>query len=149
MKKITTWLLIANGTEARLVCNEGPGRGLKELDAHLPSGPNRPAREIMADRPGRTFDSFGKGRHGKEPPTDPRDVEMHSFLSQVAGCLEREAARDTFDRLILIAPPKALGLLRQELGDKAQAKLTDELHKDLTKVALRDLADHMPSMPLA
>ncbi len=149
MKKVTTWLLIANGTEARLVCNDGPGRGFSELDEHLPKGPNLPAREIMADRPGRTFDSVGKGRHGKEPPTDPREVEMRRFLSQVADRLNQAATQGSYDHLVLIAPPKALGLLRQELGGNAQGKLVAQLDKDLTKVALGDLPDHLQSLALA
>lgn len=149
MKKITTWLLLANGTEARLVCSEGRAGDLRELDAHLPEGPNRPAREIMANKPGRTYDSFGKGRHGMEPRSDPRALESHRFLSQVADRINQAAGRDAFDRLVLIAPPKALGVLRQELGGKAREKLIDQRDKDLTKIPLQDLPAHLEPLPLS
>jgi protein required for attachment to host cells len=48
-------------------------------------------------------------------------------------------AADRFDRLVLVAPPKALGNLREALDEKAKALVHGELAKDLVRVSPRDL----------
>lgn len=103
------------------------------------TGRNLPGREIVADRPGRTFDSVGEGRHGKEPHTDPRDVEKQHFVHSVVTYLDKAAKQGRFDRLILIAPPEPLGLLRSDLSDSCVARLIDGVGKDLTKLPVKDL----------
>ena len=62
MKKTVTWILIADGTQARVVEHAGPGKGLttvKGLDWSIP--PLQP-QDINADRPGRSHSSVGHGR---------------------------------------------------------------------------------------
>ena len=143
MRKIKTWVLIADGAHARIVVNEGPGRGINREPVREFEGPNLPAREIMADKPGRTFDSAGYGRHAKELPTDPKEHEQHVFHRTIARFLEEEANRGAYDRLVIVAPPRALGDLRAVLPPAVRAKVTGELNKDLTKVPVHDLPDHL------
>lgn len=146
MKPIKTWILIADGARARILLNEGPGRGVKPaLDREF-HGTNAPGREIMADRPGRTFDSGGEGRHAMEPHTNPREAEKRSFHHDLAQFLDKAVKRGDFDRLVIVAPPRTLGNLRAELSDSVQAKVTGELNKDLTHVAIHDLPDHLASV---
>ncbi len=141
MKKAITWVLVANGVQARVFCNDGHGQGIKEVEGSVMAGRNLQGREIVADRPGRTFDSVGQGRHGKEPPTDPRDIEKQHFIHRVVISLDKAAKRRRFDRLILVAPPGPLGLLRRDLTETCRARLTDDLGKDLTKLPVKDLED--------
>lgn len=143
MRKINTWVLVADAARARIVLNEGPGRGLNTALVREFEGPNAPAREIMADRPGRTFDSAGTGRHAKERPTDPKLVEQRAFLAEIAAYLEHEAKRGAYDRLVIVAPPRALGNLRAALADGVRAKVTGELNKDLTNVPIRELPNYL------
>ncbi len=67
MKSTVTWILIADESRARLLANHGPRRGVEPVSEDLLEGRILPGREIMSDRPGRTFDSVGAGRHAKEP----------------------------------------------------------------------------------
>lgn len=143
MKAIRTWILIADGARARIVVNEGPGKGVKEGPDKVFESLNVPAREIMADRPGRTFDSGGQGRHAKEPRSDPHEIEQRKMHHELAAYLDGEAKKGTFDRLIVVAPPRALGNIRAELSPAVQAKVTGELAKDLTNLAIHDLPDHL------
>lgn len=143
MKPITTWIVIADGAQARIVLNDGPGKGVKPGPKREFSATNVPGRDIMADRPGRTFDSAGLGRHAKEPRSDPREVEQKRMLRELAKFLEQEAKKGSYDRLVIVAPPRALGSLRSGLSANARAKVTAELDKDLTQVAIHDLAGHL------
>jgi len=143
MKPITTWIVIADGAQARIVLNDGPGKGVKPGPKREFSATNVPGRDIMADRPGRTFDSAGVGRHAKEPRSDPREVEQKRMLRELAKFLEQEAKKGSYNRLVIVAPPRALGSLRSGLSANARAKVTAELDKDLTQVAIHDLAGHL------
>lgn len=146
MKRTMTWVLIADGARARIAWNDGPGRGVRPLDREELQGRNLPGREIMSDRPGRTFDSAGQGRHAMEPPTDPREHERRIFLNELAALLHREQQQGHYDRLVLVAPPKALGILRDALSDSVRDRITGELDKDLTNIPFHRIAQHLGSV---
>lgn len=144
MGKIISWIVVADGGRAKIFVNEGPGKGLhllpgEEYDAALPAA----GRDILTDRPGRSFDSVGGGRHAMEPPSDARRAEKVAFLSTLATYLGDCALSGRFARLVLVAEPRALGALRQHLPDAAQKKVHGELAKDLTKATTEEVAGHI------
>lgn len=145
-KKIITWVLVADGARAAVYVNDGPGRGLNPADAPTFKG-NVPqyTRDVVSDREGRSWGAGGVGRHGMEPRTDPKRHSEYDFAREVAQVLG-EAARDRkFDRLILVAPPKALGDLRAELPKHAQDRVTHEVPKDLVNLDSQALEKHLVS----
>jgi protein required for attachment to host cells len=146
MKPIRTWIVIADGARARIVCNEGPGKGLRpiptaEMSADLPR-----TRDLGSDRPGRVHDSQGHSRHGIEPRVDWHRFEKQHFARKVATMLDAKAASSAFDRLILVAPAKTLGDLRATLGKTAQGMVAGEMVKDLTACPDHELADHLKAV---
>jgi protein required for attachment to host cells len=143
MKPVRTWILIADGARARIVLNEGPGKGVVAVDGGLFEQDARATREIMSDRPGRTFDSAGAGRHAMELPTDPAREEKRHFAERLAEHLDGAVARNAFDRLIVVAAPSALGDLRAAVSDRVRGRILAELDKDLTKVPNDKLASHL------
>lgn len=146
MARTVTWIVVADGQRARILSNAGPGQGLEEVPGGEFEGDDRQGREIMADRPGRTFDSGGQGRHSKEPHTDPRQVVEEGFLRRVLDHLATAANRNAFDRLVLVAEPRALGFLRKHLATPLQQRLHADLDKDLTKIPTQDLPGHLDSL---
>lgn len=143
MKAKTTWILVANGTQAIIARNLGPGNGIeKELEAEF-HGPNLPNREIMSDAPGRAFDSSGQGRHAMERPTDPQRHNQQEFAREITAHIDKAANRNEFDRLILVAAPQMLGELRKCLSNASKAKVAGELPKNLTHLPLHKLPDHL------
>ena len=136
-----TWLVVADGGQARIFVSHGKKDGLTKLDdsvadleAGLPRG--------MADTRGRTFDSGGQGRHRLEG-ADPRAHAKTRFLADLADRLNKGALADRYDRLVLIAPPKALGELRGHLHKQAQNRLAVEQPSDLVHLNERDLAGQL------
>lgn len=146
MKKVITWVLVADGTRARIFCNQGPGRGIEREIVKAFEGTNAPNRDIVSDRPGRTFESANPGRHAMEPPSDPRAQEQVNFLHGVVTYLDKASQKKSFERLVLVAPPTSLGTLRAQLSGPLAAKVTGEINKDLTKVPVHDLAGHLGSV---
>lgn len=141
MKSTTTWIVIADGARARVMQNSGPGKGVIAVEEMTFEGDHSLSSEVMSDRLGRAFDSVGRGRHAMSPSTDPHNHLKSEFLREIADALDSRA--DAFDRLILVAPPQALGLLRKLLSPVVVRKVKSELGKDLTHVPNADLPLHL------
>lgn len=142
-KKITTWILVADGARARILANEGPGKGLSDAFQRDFVGTNELMREMVSDKPGRTQGSADASRHAFQPQTEWHRFDKQQFAKRMAEILEKAAVAKAYDRLVLVAPPQALGDLRAELGRHAKKKVTGEIDKDLTHVAVHDLPGHL------
>lgn len=145
MKKAVTWVLVADGARARILSTTGWGAGLTAVGDQI-EGDRRPSRDQGTERPGRVHDRSGPGRHAMEPKVDWHEFEKQQFAKQMAGHLNRSAQRKAFDRLVLVAPPKALGDLRAALDKHTANLVLAELAKDLTRVSERDLARHLENI---
>ncbi|MDX1498602.1 MAG: host attachment protein [Woeseiaceae bacterium] len=93
---------------------------------------SRAERELVSDRPGRAFDRAGHGRHAMEPRTSARTQEKRRFAHRVAQAIDRAVGTGAASRIVLLAGPKFLGLLRDELGPEARAAVVFEAAKNLT-----------------
>jgi len=142
-KRILTWILVADGARARILANEGPGKGLEDAFDRDFIGTNELMREMVSDKPGRGQESATSTRHGVEPKTEWHRFEKSQFARRMAEILEKAAKGNAYDRLVLVAPPQALGDLRAALGRHAKKKVTGELDKDLTHVGIHDLPQHL------
>ena len=142
MKKTTTYILIADGCHARILASSGPGGDLKLVGKPY-TAPNEKTRDLGVDRPGRAFESADGSRHAMEPRVDWHREEKRRFATRLAKMLDRQAERKVFDRLVLVAPPETLGMLRAAMGPAARARVTAEIAKDLTQVAGHDLHPHL------
>jgi protein required for attachment to host cells len=143
MPKPIIWVLVADAARARLFHVEQPQQTLSPALGRELIGSNRPSRHIASDRPGRTFDSGGEGRHAKEPPTDPARHAQEEFARDVVRLLDEKSKSGAFDRLIVVAPPQFLGDLRTVMPQQLQAAVAAEVAKDLSKLPLHELQDHL------
>ncbi|MBD8064153.1 host attachment protein [Devosia sp. PTR5] len=142
MKKTVTWILIADGTQARVLENTGPGKGLnavRDLDWSIVP---LQSQDIDSDRPGRSFSSVGPGRSAVGPKTDPAQLREAEFVKGVAAELDKKARAGAFDRLVIAAAPIALGNLRKALSDHVKKTVVAELDKDLTNLPTPQLDKH-------
>lgn len=143
MKKTVTWVLTADHQHARVYANDGPGRGLTPverlaLDEHLPV-----SHEAGSHRPDIGFASRGGPAHGYEPRTTAHEQAGREFIRGTVAAISEAMAHGGFDRLVLVAPPRALGELREELPEHVRACVVGELDLDLTKAATADLLRHV------
>ena len=128
MKKRVTWIVVADGSRAKVFLAAGDGKVEQKSEAAVP---HPPSRDINADRPGRTFDSAGVGRHAKEPPTDAHEKAEVDFLHTLAHQLNDAHEKKEFDALVVIAAPRALGILRAAYPKQLAKAVTQELAHDL------------------
>ncbi len=140
MRSKKTWIVVADGARARFFVSEGPGTGLEPALPQALVADNRPSADIASDRPGRTFDSVGAGRHAVQPSSDPHRHSQITFASEIAKTLDQRLKNRAFDQLVIIAAPRMLGDLRAALGENIRKLVFAEIDKDLTKLPVHELA---------
>lgn len=145
MKATITWILIADGAQAQVFENGGPGKGLIAVKGlHFEQEPLR-AQDINSDRPGRQYDGGTNAKSAMEK-SDPVKLREARFVKTLAEQLEVLRQQGRFDRLIIAAAPTALGDIRPELSDKVKRTVMAELPKDLTNVPQPQLQKHFESI---
>jgi protein required for attachment to host cells len=134
-KQERTWIVVADGARARFFSLAEDGRKLvaaRTADMVAPQS-RRHTRDLVSDRPGRSFSSSRAGlRHSFEPTHDPHKLEKHKFTAALADMLDEACQRKDFDRLVLVAPHRSLGELRGLLSERVQRCIRKEIARDLT-----------------
>lgn len=144
MTKQGTWMLVADSARARVFqVQKNQNVVLEPAWEHQPVGSNLSSRAIASDRPGRTFDRAGEGRHAKEPPTDPARYEKERFAREVIQRLDEARKQNAFEALIIVAPPQFLGDLRAAMSTQLEGCVTAELNKDLSKLKPVEIIEHL------
>lgn len=108
-----TWIVIADGAGLRVLEERRRLGPLTErADLAVKSTEDRGQSSAHT---GTVTDRSGHGRHGAGE-TDPAENAEHRFLRAAAKQLDAAALAGAFERLVIIAPPDALGVLRGGLA---------------------------------
>ena len=140
----TIWVVVADSSHARCFHTVSPIGTLKEKWDITHEASRLAERALTTDRPGRTFDSVGGGRHAMEEPTGVHEATVRAFAREIAGRLDSARQRHAFERLYLIAAPDFLGHLREALSDSCRALLIDSIDKNVVKQDLQAIRAHLP-----
>src|SRR5574338_208908 len=137
------WLLLADGRRTRILREARRGAPL-ELTDSLEIGEN----ELYdpQDRPPRSFDRMGAGRHAMDKGRSLHEQEEPNFLKRVAERIAEAERQNQFDHLVIAAPPRALGLLREMLPDGARSRICAETAKNLLDEDLPQLRERLRDM---
>src|SRR5688500_17124801 len=79
MKPIVTWVLVADGNQAKVFEHGGPGKGLIAVDGLQFEQETLKAQDINSDRPGRHAGGGVGSRSGMEQ-SDPVQVREERFI---------------------------------------------------------------------
>lgn len=135
MKRKRTWILVADGARARIIRQmDGDNEDAALLDDLVFEVDHKTPREIMSDRPGRSFTSKGRRRSAMEYSSDPVQEQEVQFANTLIEELARRYADHEFNHLAIVAEPRMLGTLRQKLPEVLVPTLVKEVPKDLTKL---------------
>ncbi len=140
----TTWIVAADGSRARIFAMDATQpspRKIEELDNPAGRAHNR---DLVSDANGRYF---GKGERGQGHTAPPHESavehEVELFAKHLAVHLEQARVEHRYDRLRLVAAPKFLGLLRQNLGKEVDKLVDDALAKDVSWFDERELSEYL------
>jgi protein required for attachment to host cells len=131
-----TWIVAADASRARVLQVAGPQR-LVEVDNLLNPDGRLEDREINTDARGR----FSGGHTGED---DVGAVEHRTelFAKRLGDYLDKARTEHRYDELVLVAPPKFLGMMRKSLGREVEKLVADEVPKDLSWFNARELESY-------
>ena len=96
------------------------------------------------DKPGRGgFNLGSETRHSFQPRHDWHDFQKDLFAKKAAKYLNDP--NSVFDQLVVIAPAKILGVLRDEFSKKTSSKIIKEMSKDLVHLPMHKLQEYLAS----
>ena len=123
-------VLVADGRKMLFFRNKGD-RMAPNLEAETVKVQENPYdRDQASDAPGRAFNSVGSHRSAMQQ-TDFHEQEEARFAVEATELLKRRALANDFDKLIIVAPPTALGEMRKRYHKEVQSRLVGEIAKDL------------------
>jgi protein required for attachment to host cells len=131
-------VLVADGRKMLFFRNNGDENQIDlRTEAH-DARHERKDREIKTDAPGTTKQSFGYGRSTYEEP-DFQQQEEDRWSKDAADDLKaRELPRD-FEPLAIVAPPKALGVLKKCLHKEVEKRLVCTVNKEMSGRPIPDI----------
>ena len=100
-------------------------------------------QDIDTDKLGRVFDSFGEGRHSTSPKQEPTEHIAQQFALELAEMLNKGRLTNAYDKLVLIAEPKFLGVLRAALDKNTESLVIQTVNKELLDVKEDELSEYL------
>ncbi len=138
-----TWILTVDHQHARAYSCAGRGAALVPVDALTLDGHLPASHEAGSHRPDLGYAAKGGPGHGYEPRTTPHDKAGRTFLDRVVTALADAMQAGDAQRLVLVAPPRALGELRARLPDSLRSKVVGELDRDLAQASPEAVREHL------
>jgi len=138
------WVVVCDGAKALVLENVGDQKflNLKTREVYEQEDPK--TSEQGTDAPGRAINSVDARRSAMEQ-TDWHDQAEHRFLQRLAAHLDVAVGAGKAKSLVVVAPPRALGVLRQAYSHNLRAALRAEIDKDLVKLPVHEIEKHLAS----
>jgi protein required for attachment to host cells len=136
------WVVVCDGKKALVLENVGDEKFLNLKTREVFEHPDAKTHELGTDAPGRSFSSVGAGRSAVQQ-TDWHAQEEDKFLHKLAGHLDAAVNAGQAKSLILVAPPRALGVLRQAYSHNLRAAVHAEIDKDLVRLPVYEIEKHL------
>jgi protein required for attachment to host cells len=131
-------VLVADGRKILFFRNHGDENQIDlRTEAH-DARKDRKDREIKTDAPGTTKQSAGYGRSTYEE-ADFQQQEEDRWIKDAADELKKRVLRGDFEALAIIAPPKALGVLKKCLHKEVERRIVCTVNKEMSGRPIPDI----------
>jgi protein required for attachment to host cells len=137
-----TWVVVCDGAKALVLTNAGDEKFLNLKTLHVFEQEAPRTHEQGTDAPGRTLNAID-GRRSAMDQTDWHERDERRFLRELASRLEAAINGGQAESFVIIAPPRALGVLRQAYSQAVRSALNAEVDKDLVKLPLHEIEKHL------
>src|SRR6476646_5303077 len=136
------WVVVCDGAKALVLENTGDAKFPMLKRREVYEQKDLPTHLLGADKPGRTHSSTGPGS-SSVTQTDWHNQAEQAFLTHLAQRLDAEIAAGKVKSLILVAPPRALGMIRHAYSHTLRSAVRAEIDKDLVKHPVHDIEKHL------
>ena len=127
------WVVVCDGRKWLILENKGDAQFLNLVTREERTGDNPPTREQGTDRPGRTHFSAG-GARSAVGQTDWHDQAEQDFLTALARHLDKAVQAGGVRGIVLVASPRALGMIRPQLSAAVAKLVRGEVDKDYVSI---------------
>lgn len=131
--KAGAWVVVCDGRKALILENQGdekfPNLRTRETHEHE----DAKTSDQGTDRPGRVHESAGVSRSAVEQ-TDWQEQAENDFLKEIGQHLDQAVRKGEAHTLIVVAAPRALGILRGTYSHGVKEALATEIAKDMVNM---------------
>jgi protein required for attachment to host cells len=144
-------VLVADGRKMLLFRNRGDENHIDlRTEAH-DAREDRKDSEIKTDSAGSQGQRWGDARPAMDE-TDFHQQEEDRWIKEAADELKKRVLRNDFDALAIVAPPKALGVLKKNLHKEVERRLVVAVNKEMSGRPIPDIeallgAQMQPELP--
>lgn len=139
------WVVICDGRKAMILVNAGdekfPNLRTKETYEQHDS----PTHAQGADAPGRVHSSTGTHRSAVEQ-TDWHDQEERKFLGALADRLDNALRKGETSAFIMVAAPRALGMIRHCYSPAVRHAIRAEVGKEYIHMPLHEIENKLAEL---
>jgi protein required for attachment to host cells len=136
------WVVVCDGAKALILENTGDAKFPNLKTVEVFEHKTLATHELGSDAPGRAHTAVGHARSSVEQ-TDWHDQAERTFLTQLAKHLDASLAAGKTKTLIMVAPPRALGMIRHDYSHALRAAMRAEIDKDLVKLPIYQIEKHL------
>lgn len=135
------WMLVCDGGAAHVYRGTGnKGSHVAKIERVEGGRFERDTHTIQGAQPGRDKAHVaGDAGHGAENHARARRRTEAEFVKETVGWLDEPARRETFDHLIVAAPPRVLGDIRSAMSPHLAAKVVREVRSDLVHAPIKQI----------
>jgi len=139
------WVVVCDGNKALILENRGDEKfpNLRSIEVHTRE--DWMTHEMGSDRPARIQHSGGPSRSSIEQ-IDLHDQEERKFLESLAKRLHQSVAAKKPQHLFIVAPARALGMMRPAYSPMLRHALIGELDKDFVKMPIHEIEKHVVAL---
>lgn len=139
-----SWVVIADRSRARVFQTDGGADRLQEIEDLLNPEGRMDDADLRHDAKGRYY---GKGErhqaHTAEPNVTKQEHDEEMFSREVSRLLDRGCDMRRYDRLVMIAPPEFLGILRKQLSQRVEQRIIQQLDSGLANWPQQQIRDYL------
>jgi protein required for attachment to host cells len=136
------WVVVCDGKKALILENIGDWKFPNLHTREVFEQDNPPTHEQGSDAPGRSFQSVGSMRSAMDQ-TDWHEKAERDFLHDLMGRLDAAIGAGDTSSLVMVAPPRALGIIRAAYSPHVRSALRGEVDKDFVRMPVHEIEQHL------
>lgn len=132
-------VIVADASKARVFKATRGLKKLTEFEDFIHSESRLTDKELMSD----TSRISANRRGSLQPRTFPKDHEEQTFAKQLGKHLKELHSKEPYEELVLVASPRFLGMLRNELHASIANLVSHTIDKELIHLSKDQLLEHL------
>lgn len=137
------WVVTANSTRYQIYQYDKSQHQLTLIKEEQHPESKQKDSELASDRAGRYQNTGTSQSSAYESHADPKLDEIDHFLKSLADECEEGRTHQKFEHLILIAPPRANGVIVKHMHAPLKNLILDSIKKDYTDFKEKELKEFL------